>query len=106
MKHCVDTKPRLRCLFLQLLHEAVMSVRVTTIYGRWRGTITGGEGTVYLSTSAFNILRFCRVLFALKNYSGRRMQKMATEKLRARLGIFMQKVSRTNIPCSFHCCNL
>ena len=25
---------------LQLLHEAVMSVLVTTIYGRWRGTIT------------------------------------------------------------------
>ena len=25
---------------LQLLHEAVMLVLVTTIYGRWRGTIT------------------------------------------------------------------
>ena len=25
---------------LQLLHEAVMSVLVTTIYGRWRGTTT------------------------------------------------------------------
>ena len=25
---------------LQLLHEAVMSVLVTTIYGKWRGTIT------------------------------------------------------------------
>ena len=25
---------------LQLLHEAVMSVLITTIYGRWRGTIT------------------------------------------------------------------
>ena len=42
MKHYVDTKPRLRCLWIysQLLHEAVMSVLVTTIYGRWRGTIT------------------------------------------------------------------
>ena len=27
---------------LQLLHEAVMSVLITTIYGRWRGTITKG----------------------------------------------------------------
>ena len=25
---------------LQLLHEAAMSVLVTTIYGRWRGTTT------------------------------------------------------------------
>ena len=25
---------------LQLLHEAAMSVLDTTIYGRWRGTIT------------------------------------------------------------------
>ena len=30
---------------LQLLHEAVMSVLVTTIYGRWRGTITETENS-------------------------------------------------------------
>ena len=28
---------------LQLLHEAVMLVLVTTIYGRWRGTITSDQ---------------------------------------------------------------
>ena len=45
LKHYVDTKPRLRCLWIysqlySFLREAVMSVLVTTIYGRWRGTIT------------------------------------------------------------------
>ena len=44
MKYYVDTKPRLRyygfILISTALHEAAMSVLVTTIYGRWRGTTT------------------------------------------------------------------
>ena len=36
---------------LQLLHEAVMSVLVTTIHGRWRGTITLRTSLRYDSVS-------------------------------------------------------
>ena len=44
MKYYVDTKPRLRyygfILKSTALHEAAISVLVTTTYGRWRGTTT------------------------------------------------------------------
>ena len=45
MKYYVNTKPRLRCFMIWIyshstaLHEAAISVLVTTIYGRWH-TIT------------------------------------------------------------------
>ena len=46
---------------LQLLHEVVMSVLITTIYGRWRGTITmsavvyrGSSDRVHLPCLLFN----------------------------------------------------
>ena len=40
---------------LQLLHEAAMSVLVTTTYGRWRGTTTHMHGDIYFSFIAIYI---------------------------------------------------
>ena len=48
---------------LQLLHEAVMSVLVTTIYGRWRGTITVIIQTLYRT----NFLKLTSIPLELDN---------------------------------------
>ena len=39
------------------LHEAAMSVLVTTIYGRWRGTITDSNTAQKRNTSCIRITR-------------------------------------------------
>ena len=44
---------------LQLLHEAVMSVLVTTIYGRWRGTITVHEWVIFCDVVLMFLIMIC-----------------------------------------------
>ena len=57
---------------LQLVHEAVMSVLVTTMYGRWRGTIT----EITNLTNIRRIGRKMRRRFSVQS-QGRRSQFVA-----------------------------
>ena len=51
---------------LQLLHEAAMSVLVTTIYGRWRGTTT----TAIIVTIIFIVSLGYDLWYYILGYSG------------------------------------
>ena len=56
---------------LQLLHEAVMSVLVTTIYGRWCGTITYMMNQVMFEEPFLinQVVTFLTTIFVLKMFA-------------------------------------